>query len=58
MFILATSINMDFSSMTKYMPMFMEGILMTLALSLATVILGTLIVFIMSLLKRYQFNFF
>lgn len=56
MFILATSINMDFSSMTKYMPMFMEGILMTLALSLATVILGTLIGFIMSLLKRSQFN--
>lgn len=56
MFILTTSINMDFSSMTKYMPMFMEGILMTLALSLATVILGTLIGFIMSLLKRSQFN--
>lgn len=56
MFILATSINMDFSSMTKYMSMFMEGVLMTLALSLATVVLGTLIGFIMSLLKRSQFN--
>lgn len=51
---MALVIKIDFGSMWKYMPMFMQGVWMTLALSLTTVTLGTLIGFIMSLLKRAE----
>lgn len=52
------NININFSGMWEYLPWFWEGTLMTLFLSLVTVIFGTGIGFLFSLLKRSQFVIF
>lgn len=50
------NIKIDFSSMWKYMPMFIEGVWITLAISITTVFLGTLIGLIMAMFKRVEFK--
>lgn len=50
--ILTTGINIDMSSMLPYMDLFFKGALLTLVLSLVTVLLGSLIGFLATLLRR------
>ena len=54
--VLTTGIHIDMSSMLPYMDLFLKGALLTLALSLVTVLLGSLIGFLTTLLRRSRFK--
>ncbi len=54
--LLTTGIKIDMSSMLPYMALFFKGALLTLALSLVTVLLGSLIGFLTTLLRRSRFK--
>lgn len=54
--LIASSIEIDFSSMRMYTNDFISGTLMTLAITLITVVLGCIIGFIATLMRRSKFK--
>lgn len=55
---LTVSYKINFGSMIPYLDQFFEGMLMTVALSLVTVLFGSLLGFIATLAKRSKFKIF
>lgn len=54
--VLTNGIQIDMSSMVPYLDLFFEGALLTLGLSLVTVLLGSLIGFLATLMRRSRYK--